>query len=618
MSSDRRPGARGRRARRSAACLAAALAACSGRALAEAPAAPPAAADPSEEAILFAEIPSVSPASKFEQSVLEAPASVTVISAEEIARYGHRTLADVLRSVRGFHTVYDRNYTYVGVRGFGRPGDYNTRVLLLVDGHRVNENIFDGAYVGTESLVDVGDIERVEIVRGPSSSLYGTNAFFAVINVLTKRGRDLKVADLGGQTASFGTRAGRLSWGDRLGSGLEVAGSASVYDSAGQDVHYPKFDDPATNEGWAETDDGDRRAHGFARLSWRSLDVEAGYNRRSKEIPTGSFGTLFDDERARTHDRQGILSVSYRGDLPDGSRQDVLVGYNAYAYRGWYPYAYGLSRDYGSGRWWIVESQHVRAAGGRQRIVLGGQVTLNSDQDQGAVDPGPAGYRFGEHEISRHRAVYVQDEVRMGAGWILNAGLRHDVYDSFGGTTNPRVTLIHAPDGRSAAKLLFGRAFRAPNLYEMRFDDGAYLKGNLELEPERITTYEAAYERLLPHGLRIAGSAYHYDIERLITQTLDPADGRLQFRSIESVEAEGAEVGLDTDLGRAVMARMSYAHQRAADARTGEILTNSPRHLGKLNLSGTLGTEKLLAGLEALFTGSRRTLGSGRAPSSTV
>ena len=106
-------------------------------------------------------------ASKFLEKIADAPASVTVVTAEEIERYGYRTLADVLRSVRGFYVIYDRNYTYVGVRGFSQPGDYNARILFLVDGHRDNDNIFDGAYVGTEFPVDIDLIDHVEIIRGP-------------------------------------------------------------------------------------------------------------------------------------------------------------------------------------------------------------------------------------------------------------------------------------------------------------------------------------------------------------------------------------------------------------------------------------------------------------------
>lgn len=129
------------------------------------------------EETLFMEIPSVFGASKFEQKVNEAPSSVSIITQAEIKKYGYRTLADLLRSVRGFFTTYDRNYSYIGVRGFGRPGDYNTRVLLLVDGHRINDNVYDQAPISNDFPVDIDLIEKVEIIRGPSSSIYGPMHF---------------------------------------------------------------------------------------------------------------------------------------------------------------------------------------------------------------------------------------------------------------------------------------------------------------------------------------------------------------------------------------------------------------------------------------------------------
>jgi outer membrane receptor for ferrienterochelin and colicin len=147
-------------------------------------------------------------ASKHTQSASDAPSSVTVITAEEIQKYGYRTLADILESVRGFYITNDRDYSFVGVRGFGRLGDSNNRILVLVDGHRINDNVFGEPYLGTEFLVDVDLIERVEIIRGPSSSLYGADAFFAVISVITRKPAQLKGTELSFADASFGTYQG--------------------------------------------------------------------------------------------------------------------------------------------------------------------------------------------------------------------------------------------------------------------------------------------------------------------------------------------------------------------------------------------------------------------------
>src|SRR5687768_14227715 len=95
------------------------------------------------------EVHQVFGASERLQPVTEAPSAVTIVTADDIRRHGYETLADVLRGVRGFSINNDRNYSYLGVRGFGRSGDYNTRVLLLLNGHRLNDNVYDQASIGS-------------------------------------------------------------------------------------------------------------------------------------------------------------------------------------------------------------------------------------------------------------------------------------------------------------------------------------------------------------------------------------------------------------------------------------------------------------------------------------
>jgi hypothetical protein len=123
--------------------------------------------DTSIEDLMSIEIDTVSGASRFKQKVTEAPASVTIITSNDIAKYGYRTLADILRNVQGFYVTYDRNYSWLGVRGYGPPGDYNSRIALMIDGHRLNDNIFDAALIGTEFPLDVDLIDREEVIRGP-------------------------------------------------------------------------------------------------------------------------------------------------------------------------------------------------------------------------------------------------------------------------------------------------------------------------------------------------------------------------------------------------------------------------------------------------------------------
>src|SRR3984885_3914544 len=195
---------------------------------------PPDLFDKSLEDLMSIEIDSVYSASGFKQKVTEAPASVTIITSEDIQRYGYRTLADILRNVTGFYVTYDRNYSYLGVRGYGLPGQYNSSIALSVDGHRLNDNLYDGALIGSEFPIDVDLIDRVEVIRGPNSSLYIASAFLGVINIITKRGRDLPSVSAAASVASYGTLGARVSYGNTFKNGLEVLLSTSFYDSHGQ------------------------------------------------------------------------------------------------------------------------------------------------------------------------------------------------------------------------------------------------------------------------------------------------------------------------------------------------------------------------------------------------
>src|SRR5262249_20421873 len=142
--------------------------------------------------------------------------TVSFITSEEIKRYGYRTLADILRGVRGLYVTNDRNFSLLGTQGFAKPGDYNSRILLLVNGHRVNDNVFGQAEIGAELGLDPAMFERVEIIRGPASSLYGDSAFFAVVNVITRTGSSLQGGSITVEGGSLGTELLRGSVGHRF------------------------------------------------------------------------------------------------------------------------------------------------------------------------------------------------------------------------------------------------------------------------------------------------------------------------------------------------------------------------------------------------------------------
>ena len=559
------------------------------------------------EEILFQDIPAVFGASRYEQKLSEAPAAVTIVTADEIKRYGHRTLADILRSVRGFYTANDRAYTYAGVRGFGRLGDYNTRVLLLIDGYRTNDNIFDQAFIGTESLVDVDTIDRVEVIHGPGSSLYGTNAFFATINVITRRGRDLKGAEVSAEGGSFRSNRGRVSYGDKYENGAEMLLAASYYDSAGRSLYFAEFDDPATNNGVAENVDAERYRNFFGKLSAGDYTLTAGYVEHNKALPTGAFDTVFNDPGTRLRDPVlGFVNVKYERAIAADAQLMLRLGQNRYRYQGSYVYPTETQREDDYGAWWTAEAVYTARPARGHRLVAGAEYQGNSRQDQSTVNE--AGVLLDDRRDSARSALYVQDELRLREDLLVNVGARGDRYESFGGTVNPRLGLLYAASAQTTVKLLYGEAFRAPNVFEIYYSDGAVTqKGNPDLKPETIATSELVVEQDLGGGLRGAASLYRYTIRDLITQQVDPNDGLLVFRNVERVTAEGIELELGGWFAARFEGRASYAYQASTDAGTGERLVNSPRALAKLNVSTPFIERRLRGGVELQYTGPRLT-----------
>jgi iron complex outermembrane receptor protein len=567
----------------------------------------------SDEMLLFQEIPSVFSASKYEQKVTEAPSSVSIVTSEEIKRYGYRTLSDILRSLRSFYVTSDRVNQLLGARGFSRPGDSNSRFLLLVDGLRLNDSILSAAYIDTFFIIDVDLIDRVEVIRGPSSSLYGTNAFFGVINVITKRGRDLQAVEVSGEGGTHDTYKGRLSYGNRYGNGLEMLLSGTRYESEGDDrLYYPEFDTSATNHGVARNGDVDEVYSLFGKFSLGDLTLEGAYVDREKGFPTAAYGTEFNDPRNQINSRQGVGQLVYEHHFAD--QFDLLArgSYNYYSSDGHYVYDYSptttpfivVNKDEFRGAWWGGEMQATKRLP-KHTLIFGGEYQNHYRQDQENYD---LEVYLDERHDSQNWGVYIQDEYQILDGLIVNAGVRHDHYNTFGGTTNPRLALICTPREKTTLKFLYGEAFRAPNAFEFYYHDGFETqKPNPNLDPERITTYELVWEQYLGNHLRGIVNGFFYRTQDLINLTLDPDDGLLVFENVDEVEAKGVELELEGKWNSGIEGRASYSFQEAKDRNTDKLLTNSPKHLANLNLIVPLYGDKVLLGIEEQYTGKRKT-----------
>ena len=577
------------------------------------------------------EVRLVSTASKFSQESTQAPASVTVVTADEIRQFGYRTLAEILNRVRGFYTTYDRNYAYIGVRGFARPGDYNTRVLLLVDGHRLNEPIFDMAPIGTDFPIDVSLIERVEVIRGPGSSLYGTSAFFAVtpmsqivgtqavINVLTKNGESSPGTRVDVSVGSLETARAAASVGHVFDNGNEVLVAATGYRSGGNSrLYFPEFDVPGVSDGVFMDGDDDRSTGLNGSASIGRLRMSGAFIDRAKRIPTGSFSTVFGDRRSRTIDQRAYADAAYTGPFGGGWTGVARAGLDYDSYAGTYPFESELDG--------IVLQQD-----GARSVQTSGELTLTRRSSHHILTLGAelrrsllnhlfasdiTGSILDEHHPSTSLGLYAQDQLTIRSWLLLTAGVRLDHDSAFGSRLTPRSGLVFLPGGKSTLKLLYGRAFRAPNAYE-RYYYPTMREEGLTLEPETIATSEVVWEQNIGPFVRTALSAFHYDADHLVEQRtlsyFDPATNRgLYFSNAGRTTANGADAQIEGCWPNGVTASVGYGYVLGKDWVTGAPLSNSPRHLTNVRVGAPIGLRASRLGLELRGVSTRRAL-DGRA-----
>jgi outer membrane receptor for ferrienterochelin and colicin len=536
-----------------------------------------------EEPLSLAELGEVEvyAASKRRQSIGDAPASVTVITAAEIDAFRYRTLADVLRAVPGFFVTSDRNYDYVAVRGFGRPGDYNTRILLLIDGARINDAVYDMASVDRELPVDIALLERVEVVRGPGSALYGTSAFFAVVNLITRNGSADPgfQADLG--AAGLGLRRGAVAWGGNV-AGADVLVSATALTKAGDSrLYFPEFMD-TDSLGIAHDADGEKTRGVFASVSRSGFDLTIAHNARDKTVPTAPYETLFNDSRTSTRDVRTHVALAWDG------RDGALVGrmrYGRYEYRGAYAYEDYLSRDRALAEWIAGEVTSVKAVGSSHTLTSGIEIQRDLrrlQEDGDGSRPGGPGWRS---------AVFIQDEWRWGHGFTAHLGARYDRYSRAGQRLSPRLGIVWRGTDLTL-KALAGEAFRAPNEYELHY----YPATPLSLGPETIRTMELVAEASPWKRMRLGASVFRNQVRGLIE--LDGSGDAFFFRNVGRAVTTGFELQLQTPNLSGFSGRASYSLQRTTDEGSGVVLTNSPRHLAAFTITRPFAQDRFQAALE--------------------
>jgi outer membrane receptor protein involved in Fe transport len=560
------------------------------------------------EALMQIKIPEVYSASKFEQKATEAPSSVTVITRDEIKRYGWRTLGDILASVPGFYVSYDRDYDYLGTRGVNL-GNANNRILLLINGHRINNDLNDGAYIGTAFLLDVDLIDRVEIIRGPGSVLYGNNAFFGVINVITRQGKQINGVEASGTYGSYDAYSGRVTIGDQLTNGLQFLLSGTIYNNDGQEnLFYPQYDTPQQNNGIAHNLDGDGFGSFFGSVGYKDFTVEGGYINRKKKNPTAQYGTTFDDSRLQTVDDRSYATLKYAHKFSDTLDVSANVYYDRSDFQIGYPKPYGISapgtnffEEQETGEWAGGGVQVNKRLWDRNMTTVGGEYRDDFRQDNLVFQPDTPNVFTDAHDRRQSFGIFAQDDLAILTKLHLNAGLRYDQsydhFDHFSPSWSPRAALIYDPFSQSTFKFIYGTAFRDPSFYEL----SEWPSLSVKPQPEKISSYELDYEQGIGRHLRSSIAGYYNRMDSLI----DFENGSFTNLNADTL---GLELALEGKWKDGISTRLSYTLQHTEDRETDAGLPDSPMSMIKLNISVPLIKDKVFAGLEVQYTSKSRTV----------
>jgi outer membrane receptor for ferrienterochelin and colicin len=547
-------------------------------------------------------IDSVEAASRVSESVEDAPASVSIVTSQELRAMRYPTVAEALRGVRGVFLSDDRGYQSLGFRGFGYPGSYGNRVLVTLDGMPLNDDWVWSSYVGYDLRTDLEDVERIEVVRGPGSVVYGTSAFSGVVNLVTRAKDAPDGAEVGVSAASDGVGRVRARVTRHFGEDAGVWTSVAAGQSQGRDFFFPEYvaDGPPEVAGNARNVDGARFGNVTGRAWYKDLSLSWSFNTHNKRLPTGQFDTLLGDARTHQVDTRGLVEARYEPTLLGVVHSLTRLHGDAYSYRGYFarsPEDGGVEVTDFDSYWAGAEQRFVVTPSSALSLSLGGEGQVHPHARQyDATEYG--GQYFSDVQSFVVGALYGSVDARPIDALKLSAGARVDYYSTFGSSFNPRIAVIGQPYAGGNIKLILGKAFRAPSVYELSYQ-GIGQIANANLRPENIYSAEIEWSHRIGPQVIATASAYTNYIRDLISlQDVGPAaEGLIQYQNTNTpVATTGAEIEVRRDWKEGWMVAASYSFQRSVYLASGSLgdflalrqshdyreVPNSPMHLASV------------------------------------
>jgi outer membrane cobalamin receptor len=453
-------------------------------------------------------------ATRTAKEIKDVPASVMVISPQAIAASGARTVDDLLKAVPGVDLQSGGRpgtFTRVNMRGL-TPGYQSERVLVLVDGRRVND-----AYIGNVdfSQIPVDAIERVEVLRGPASALYGSNAEGGVLNIITRRGTATPFTRVKVSAGDFNTQRHSVSHGARVGD-VDYAVNAGYF----------------VTDGYMDNSDGSDRdwtaRNGSVNVGWTPVS-----NAEVRTFVDGYQGEGADDN-SRHEFRKNSGAVVYRQSWPETSNAGVMARVYRNGENQIYNWNFPGRSEYDL-QTLGAELQHSFW------VHPDHEVTAGTEFRQDRVDADELGRTFVEED--NIYSAYLQDEWLVAEPLSLTAGVRADYDDAYDMEWSPRVGALVRLSPEYEVFGSYNRAHRAPSLsdrYVTSEYNGFLFKGNPDLKPETLDAYETGVRGRVTERLNVEVAAFWNDMQDAFDFVMEP-DGVFQNRNFTRVHSYGVE-----------------------------------------------------------------------------
>ena len=493
-------------------------------------------------------------ASKHPETPAEAPATVTVLTSDDIRRYGFRTVADVLNFASlGSFTHDDRRYDFVGSRGLFFFEDFNTRILVLLNGHPLNEpwNNFGG--VGREMLVPLELAERVEIVYGPSSLLYGGYSLYGLVNVVTHSGGSLGGTRVTLRAGGFDEREVIASHGREGVRGAKATrwsllAAGGVYESNGEDLDLPLMDVgyPVDLEGgtvWGGPQSGtafERSPFAFVYGRYGELTLMARSGSREHGAPFAPYETIYGSSETTVRDDKSFVDLMWEHPISGRTNVSVRAFYDWYAYQEIDPYADDTLYDGEPGYNFVLKADdsdrgveaRVSTRRGTHFLSAGAEYRQRRIY-QRSYNECFCGARDDESILSDRVSgtllvAYAQEEWRPSERWTFVAGGTFAETDPGGQKAQPRLAAIYKPRRDLAVKALYGTGFRPPSIFEAGYSDYTDQIGNPALESEEIRSAELSLTWEARPNVVTQLYAFRSQLEGLI--------GAIDIESVDQIE----------------------------------------------------------------------------------